>query len=334
MILSPMATGNGAFVVHSQLAKHLPDYELMPYDPRRTFFPPSLYSLGRDKSPDIIHTTPDYGIFHQRDDVPLVLTFHGYAIDCELFPYSSLLQKIHGRTDLRWFHKLAVERADVITAVSQFTANLAKKDLGISKPIKVIYNGVDEQQFTPVKRVPSREVKVLFSGNLTQRKGAHWLLPIIQKLDKRISIYYTSGLREKSQLVQHPRLKPLGRIPYAKMPEVYQQMDILLFPTVREGFGLAAVEAMACGLPVVATNGSALPEVVTDGMGGLLCSLGSVSSFVEAIQALAESAVLRKQMGEFNRSEVEYRFNLEKMIKNYRDLFMHQLECVPELRGC
>jgi len=321
MILSPVATGNGAFVVHSQLAKHLPDYELVPYDPRRTFFPPSLYPLGRDKSPDIIHTTPDYGIFHQRDDVPLVLTFHGYAIDRELFPYSSRLQKIHGRTDLRWFHKLAIERANIITAVSQFTADLAKKDLGITKPIKVIYNGVDEQKFTPLKRTPGREIKVLFSGNLTQRKGAHWLLPIIQKLDGRISIYYTSGLREKSQLVQHPRLKPLGRIPYAKMPEVYQQMDMLLFPTVREGFGLAAAEAMACGLPVVATNSSALPEVITHDKGGFLCPLGDIQAFARSIQILADDPILRREMGEFNRAEIESKFTLERMMKNYSDFF-------------
>lgn len=322
MVLSPIATGNGAFVVHSQLAKHLPDYYLLPYDPRRTFFPPSLYPLGRGKKADVIHTTPDYGVFHQRDDIPLVLTFHGYAIDRELFPYSSLLQKIHGRTDLRWFHKLAVERADVITAVSRFTADLAKKDLGITKPIKVIYNGVDEQQFTPVKKAPSREIKVLFSGNLTRRKGAHWLLPIIQKLDERISIYYTSGLREKSQLVQHPRLKPLGRIPHEKMAEVYQQMDMLLFPTVREGLSLAALEAMACGLPIVATDVSSLPEIIIYNQGGFLCPIGNVEAFACSILKLADNAPLRQDMGAFNRARLEQKFTVSRMIDDYRDLLM------------
>jgi glycosyltransferase involved in cell wall biosynthesis len=321
MILSPVATGNGAFVVHSQLARALPDYRVLPYHPKRTFFPPSLYPLGRTQAARAIHTTPDYAIFHARWDVPLIITLHGYAIDKALHPYSSLLQRIHGRTDLRWLHQMAVKRADVITAVSHFTANLAKQDLGIKKPIQVIYNGVDEQRFTPGKRVAGKEIKVLFSGNLTRRKGAHWLLPIIQKLDERIVIYYTSGLRETSTLVAHPRLRPLGRIAHENMPKIYRNMDILLFPTVREGFGLAALEAMACGLPVVATDGSALPEVVTHGQGGLLCPLGDVDAFVAAIQALAEDNVLRSSMGEFNRVAVEQRFTLPHMVKHYHKLF-------------
>ncbi|WP_028490503.1 glycosyltransferase family 4 protein [Thiothrix lacustris] len=321
MTLSPVPRGNGAFVVHSQLAQHLPNYHVLPYSPKRSFFPPSYYPLGRKRPANIIHAVPDSAIFHARANTPLVLTLHGYAIDKALYPYSSWLQNLHGRLDLRWLHQMAVKRADVITAVSHFTANLAKADLGIEKPIKVIYNGVDEQRFIPNKRGADKEIRVLFSGNLTRRKGAHWLLPIIQRLDERIVIYYTSGLRETSELVAHPRLRPLGRIAHEKMPEIYQQMDILLFPTVREGFGLAAAEAMACGLPVVATNGSSLPEVVTHEQGGLLCPLGDVEAFASAIQALAEDSNLRQRMGAFNRAEVEQRFTLQQMVTQYHALF-------------
>jgi glycosyltransferase involved in cell wall biosynthesis len=246
---------------------------------------------------------------------------HGYAIDKALHPYSSLVQKIHGRTDLRWLHQLAVKYADVLTTVSQYTANLAKQDLSITKPIKVIYNGVNEQLFFPKKRNVDKEIRVLFSGNLTRRKGAHLLLPIIERLDKKIVIYYTSGLREQLKLVDHPRLRALGNIPHEKMPELYQSMDILLFPTVREGFGLAAVEAMACGLPVVATNSSALPEIVTHEKGGVLCSSGDVEVFANAIQTLASNSFLRKQMADFNRSEVEQRFTLSRMVAEYNALF-------------
>jgi glycosyltransferase involved in cell wall biosynthesis len=98
-------------------------------------------------------------------------------------------------------------------------------------------------------------------------------------------------------------------------------MDILLFPTVREGFGLAAAEAMACGLPVVATNSSALPEIVTHEKGGILCPLDNVDAFAEAIQLLADNASLRLQWGQFNRSEVEQRFRLETTIAAYKTLF-------------
>lgn len=321
MILSPVPTGNGAFVVHSQLAKHLPDYQLVPYHPKLTFFPPSLYPLGRNRKPGLVHAPLDYTWFHARHDVPLVATLHNYVLDQAFQPYGSRLQRLHWQTDLRWFSQLAVKRADVLTAVSHFTAELAKRDLGFSKPVKVIYNGVDEQRFTPGKRRADGEIRVLFSGNLSLRKGAQWLLPIIQRLDERISIYYTAGLRGNAALVSHPRLRPLGRIPHDRMPDVYREMDILLFPTVREGFGLAAVEAMACGLPVVATNGSALPEVVTHGQGGFLCPQGDVESFASTIQALAEDAPLCQQMGEFNRVTVEQRFTLARMLAEYGELF-------------
>lgn len=321
MIVSPVSVGNGAFVVHSCLAKHLPDYHVIPYSPWRSLFPPSYYPLGRKFPAKVIHAVADSAIFHVRKDVPLVLTLHGYALDKGLHPYSTLLQKIHGRTDLRWLHQLAVQQADVITTVSHFTAELARLDLGIKKPIKVIYNGVDEQQFTPSKRGVGKEIKVLFSGNLTQRKGAQWLLPIIQRLDKRIVIYYTSGLRETSALVAHPRLRPLGRIPHEKMPDVYRAMDILLFPTVREGHSVAVLEAMASGLPVVASDVASLPEQIIHGQGGLLCPLGDVEAFAHAVQALADDAELRQRMGVFNRTEVEQRFRLASTLVAYQALF-------------
>lgn len=326
MVLSPASTGNGAFVVHSQLAKHLPDYRLVPYHPKRTFVPPSLYPLGRKYSPKLVHAPLDYAWFHAQCDVPLVATLHNYVLDQAFQPYGSSLQRLHWRTDLRWFSRLAVERADVLTAVSHFTAELAKQDLGVTKPVKVIYNGVDEQVFTPGKRSPTGEVRVLFSGNLSLRKGAHWLLPIVQRLDKRITIYYTAGLREKSELVAHPGLQPLGRIPYEKMPELYSEMDIMLFPTVREGHSLAVLEAMACGLPVVASDVSSLPEQVKHGQGGFLCPVGEADAFAGTIHALADSLELRKRMGEFNRTRVEQYFTLSRMLADYRELFANLTE--------
>lgn len=321
MIVCATPHGNGAFVVHSQLAGGLSDYKLVSYDPNLALFPPLLYPIGKSLPASLIHVPLDYAVFHAHRDVPLVATLHNYWLDSTFGNYGNWLQRLHWKTDLRLFYQRGVARADILTAVSHFTASLATQDLGIRKPIKVIYNGVDEQHFTPSKRVAGKEIKVLFSGNLTPRKGVQWLLPIIERLDERIVIYYTSGLRKSSALVGHPRLRPLGRIPHEKMPDVYREMDILLFPSVREGFGLAAVEAMACGLPVVATNGSALPEIITDGQGGYLCPLGNVDVFADAIHTLAENSVLRQNMGNFNRTVVETRFTLNRMLDEYRTLF-------------
>ncbi|HOH18628.1 MAG TPA: glycosyltransferase family 4 protein, partial [Bacilli bacterium] len=95
----------------------------------------------------------------------------------------------------------------------------------------------------------------------------------------------------------------------------------LLFPTVREGFGLAAAEAMACGLPVVATDCSSLPELIDEGNGGFLCPLGDVDAFTYKINLLAENPQLRREMGEYNRAKVEKMFTLERMVNQYKELF-------------
>ena len=81
-------------------------------------------------------------------------------------------------------------------------------------------------------------------------------------------------------------------------------MDILLMPTVREGLSLAVLEAMSCGLPVVASNCSSLPEQIDEGLGGFLCPVGDVNMFAERLNYLADSPKIRKNMGQYNREKV------------------------------
>jgi glycosyltransferase involved in cell wall biosynthesis len=109
------------------------------------------------------------------------------------------------------------------------------------------------------------------------------------------------------------------------MPKFYQHHDILIAPTVREGFGLATAEAMACGLPVVASDCSAIPELIDDGMGGFLCPVGDVKAFADKINLLADSPKLRNEMGEYNRAKIEKMFTLDRMVKEYQDLFQEVL---------
>ncbi|MAV30701.1 MAG: lipopolysaccharide 1,2-N-acetylglucosaminetransferase [Cycloclasticus sp.] len=317
-----MAAGNGAHVVHKSLEKALSGYKVASYHPYRTLFPPGLWSVGKAYKADIFHAAPDYALFHAKKGVPLVLTFHNYVLDAFMRAYSSPLQNLHYQTDLKWFTKKSVNLASSITAVSRFTAGLVAKELVLKKPINVIYNGIDEAAFKPVKKIGNRKrIRVLFSGNLTKRKGVHWIMPILNKLNTNIEIVYTAGLRGQGDLGAHSRLVNVGRVEYSNMPQLYQSVDVLLFPTVREGFGLAASEAMACGLPVVATNCSSLPELIDEGKGGFLCGLGDVNDFAVKINLLAENEALRREMGDYNRDKVERLFTLKRMMVEYQHLF-------------
>ena len=318
-----MATGNGAHVVHQMLEAGIPGYQVCSYNPWWTLAPPALSLLCRSARQDIVHSTPDYAIFNARRDAPLVITFHNYVLDAYMAGYSSPMQRLHYASGLKWFTEKACRRADVITAVSKYTAQLVTTELNPDRDIRVIYNGIDEQAFTPAEtgQRPGKTIKVLFSGNLSRRKGVDLLPGILEQLNPGIELMYTTGLRCKQRLPEHPALTCVGQVPYSEMPELYRQADILLFPTVREGFGLAAAEAMACGLPVVATDCSSIPELVVDGKGGFLCQVGDTGQFAARINELAESASLRQQMGEYNRARVEEKFTLQRMLNEYRALF-------------
>ena len=322
-IYSPMATGNGAYVVHRSLESGIRGYEVCPYNPWWTLVPPTLYSLCRNKRHDIIHTTPDYAIFSARRNIPLIITFHGYGLDRTMRQYNSKLQNLHYSTDLKWFTRKAILRATSITAVSRYTAELVQRDTSLQQKIRVIYNGIDETRFVPAmtREAGTRGINVLFSGNLIRKKGANLLPEIAARLNPGIKILYTSGLRSRNRLPVHPALEHIGRVPHDSMPQLYNRSDMLLFPTVREGFGLAAAEAMSCGLPVVATDCSSLPELVENGRGGFLCPPGDVASFANKINELADSRAQRIEMGEFNRTRVEQQFTLKRMVSDYIGLF-------------
>jgi L-malate glycosyltransferase len=327
IIASPMCWGNGAYVIHKELEHALPGYRILPYHPNWSLFPVCLPLAARIKQASLVHTTPDYAIFFTRQDIPLVVTFHNYVLDPFMKPYSSWLQRIHYATMLRRFTTMAVQKAQAVTAVSRFTADIVRRDLGYEDPLPVIYDGVDTGRFQPARRAHAKnDVRVLFSGNLTLRKGAQWLAPIARRLHPNIRIFYTTGLRTKSRLPSGPNLIPIGRVPHGEMHSRYQQMDILLMPTVREGFGMAVLEAMACGLPVVASDCSSIPELLDDGKGGFLCPVGDSGAFADRINMLAQSEKLRHKMGAYNREKAVRQFALEKMLAAYQRLFA-EMEC-------
>jgi len=321
-IVSPMPTGSGAIVVHRTLEERLPDYKIVPYRPSLTYFPPLLRWNVPKPAADIIHTTPDHALFFKRPGIPLVSTFHNFVVDSFMQPYSTVTQRIHYATDLRYFLQKAVGLSDRLTAVSQFTADLAMQELKCDKPIEVIPNGVDTDIFSPRSDARSKQqLRVLFSGNPSRRKGAHWLPEIARRLGDSVKIVCASGLRGGwTQKLADAGIENLGRVAYESMPDLYRSVDALILPTVREGDSLAVLEAMSSGIPVVASACSSLPERIEHGEGGYLCDIGDVDGFVKAIENLRDPQ-LRHRQGEFNRGRAEKEFSLATMTGRYETLF-------------
>lgn len=321
-VISPVPTGSGAHILHKLLQENLPDYTLCSYPPLYALFPPLIYPVGRTLKADIVHTIADYAIFSYRSNVPLVTTFHNYYIDDDFRPYSSVAQNIHYATDLKWLIKLSLRYAKRVTAVSHFIGNKIYNDLGYQGEIRVIHNGIDSGKFYPATNNQfKKQVVVLFVGNLIRRKGANLLPAIAERLDPGITVQFTTGFRKRIRFRETGNLVNIGDVAYRDMPSLYSTADMLLFPTAREGFGLAVAEAMACGLPVIATNCSSMPELIDDNKGGFLCDIGNVEMFAEKINLLAQSSALRQEMGEYNRCKVERYFTLDRMAREYKELF-------------
>jgi L-malate glycosyltransferase len=320
-IYSPMVTGSGACIVHQLLAENLPGYRIRGIPPRETLAP---FSLGRYReNADIVHTAPDLGPAVLNDRGISVVTFHGYCLDKESLAHASLAQRMFYRTLLNRAIRQSVSRASAVTAVSNFTAGMIKNHLGFEGDVTVIKNGIDESRFHPSSsHHQGKQCRVLFSGNLSRNKGAHFLQDVSAGLPTGSHLAFTSGLRASRQPASsNGRLVNLGRIPYSDMHRVYQNADILFFPTLREGLGLAAIEAMSCGLPVVTTRCSALPEVVDHGKGGFLCEPNNVKEMLERVRELITNPGLRQEMGQYNREKVLREFRLQKMIDSYSELF-------------
>ncbi len=320
-IFSPVPSGCGAYIVHRLLAEQLPNYQLRPYPPLLSLVPPLLYRY-RDPQARLVHTTPDYGLFAHYPRQPLILTFHGYALDQAFRAHSSWLQNLHSSTDLRYFTQQAVARARVITAVSQYTADLVRQDLPCTAPIRVIYNGVDTERFQPeLGRRTSAQVQVLFSGNLTRRKGALWLPAIAARLHPGILVHYTQGLRTRCTLPTLPNLRSVGAVAYTDMPQHYQAADILLMPTVREGFGLAVAEAMACGLPVISSSVGGLPELVKHNETGFIAEILDVDRMAKYTLELLSNEKKYKLFSENARERAVNKFDTSKVVPLYEEYY-------------
>jgi len=327
-VISPMATGSGAYVLHQQLAGKLPGYRMRPFSPWWALVPPMLPFLSSPKA-DIVHTGGEYGWLLRQSHVPLVVTVHNYVSDSFMRAYSGRVQYLHNRTLIKYLTRRTVSVADRVVVISRYMEHILRADLGTDVPMRLIYNGVDEDAFVPgevSRNARGRPLRILFCGNLNRRKRPHLLVSLANELGKDFELHYTAGLAgstldSEGLKPSAARLVSVGKVSHADMPELYQRMDLLFMPSVREGFGLCVAEAMACGLPVVAADASASPELVDRAEGGRLVPVDDLQGFAAAIRELAESPELRRAMGEFNRSRVESRFRLADMVESYRLLF-------------
>ncbi|MEJ2631638.1 MAG: glycosyltransferase family 4 protein [Acidihalobacter sp.] len=260
--------------------------------------------------------------------LPVVATVHGCVHDPTLTSYKSRAQTLYHRY---WIYKIEANTlsiADRIVAVSRYTAQQTSTAFN-RQDIAVIPNAIDlSGPFQPVERIaPHKPFRLLYVGNWSHLKGVDLLAPIMEMLGTEFELCYTADrkkLHKRHTLPANSRC--LGRFSEpAQLAAVYREADALIFPSRVEGFGLVALEAQASGTPVIATKVAALPEVIDDGITGLLCSQDDVYTFTSAARRLAKNLDLWHSMRGASRRHVESQFDLNMMLDRYVEQYQTAL---------
>lgn len=294
--------------------------------PHRYNFAPFLLplELRGDWAGDarLVHSGSRAGFALRAPGRPLIVTVHHLVADPTYRRYTRPAQRLFHRLE-SVYDQRSIAEADVVTSVSLYTRARVAEIYGRTD-VHVVPNGIDSGLFHPepdTRPRSDRPFRLLFVGNRTRRKGADLLGPIMNRLGEGYELWYTGGQRRDEEPIAAANAKPLGPLSVEDLTAAYNSCHVLIFPSRLEGFGLAVAEAMACGLPVVASRCSSLPEIIIDGQGGTLCPVDDVEAFVAAVRRLAEDVTLRREMGEFNRARVEREYSFAAMAGRYREIY-------------
>ena len=230
--------------------------------------------------------------------------------------------------------KFGIEVSDGVTAVSDWLKDETAKNFATAKAIQVIPNFVDPHRFRPHKR-PRRPLfgasddKVLCHvSNFRPVKRIMDVLAVFERVAKvlpsRLLMIGDGPDRSRAEAFcrEHglrDRVFFFGNIP--NLEEVLGSADLFLLPSEAESFGMAALEAMASEVPVIATRAGGLPEVVIEGESGYLLPVGDVDGMAErAIEILSDPA-LQRRLGQAGRQLADEQFNVSRVVPIYRQFY-------------
>jgi glycosyltransferase involved in cell wall biosynthesis len=298
---------------------------------------------GHSRKYDIVHDNQciTEGILKIRQmGMPMVTTIHHpITIDRELAlkASSSFIRTLGIR---RWYAvcdtqiKVAAQLSHFITD-SQNSLNEIMQSFGLtSDKFKIIYCGVDHEIFrqAPGSVRSDNKILVINSGD-TPLKGLKYLMEAVAELRKSRNIGLTIVGQPMKNGYSQGLIRSLGledcatytgKIDTPELVEHYSTATMLVVPSIYEGFGLPAAEAMSCGTPVISTTAGALPEVV--GEAGILIPPGDTGAIVGAITSLLDDENKRRQLGKMGAERVRRLFNWESTARQTADYYREAVE--------
>ncbi|XWK86837.1 MAG: glycosyltransferase family 4 protein [Phormidium sp.] len=234
--------------------------------------------------------------------------------------------------DFRWTYtpnflleKRVFQAAKKLITFSEATRKSVIEDYKIDEnKVKVIYPGVDLNKIplsSKPKEIEQKPYKILFIGGHFERKGGQDLLEVfLERFADRAELHLVTQTPIKCDRT-HVYIYQDIKAYTPKWLELYHQADLFVLPTYSEPFGWVFIEAMAAGLPIIASRVNAIPEIVSHEETGFLIQPGDRADLANRIQQLIENRNLGKEMGAKGRQIVEKKFNAHTNFQTLESVF-------------
>lgn len=329
-------TGFSANIFYHEV--RVPAYPLFDFPPYETALASTMVDVVKNNTVDLLHV--HYAIPHasaafmakqilaeEKIHVPFITTLHGTDI--------TLVGRDKTYAPVVTF---SINKSDAITAVSD---NLKKETLDnfdIKKEIDVIHNFVDIKRFS-VKPMdafkkaiaPNGEKIILHASNFRKIKRIGDVIYTFNKIRKSIPSKLLLVGDGPERHMAEELCRELGIFEEARflgkqqdMEDIYAIADLFLLPSEYESFGLAALEAMAAGTPVVATNAGGIPEIITHGKNGYLSEIGNVEQMSNHAISILGNNVTLEAFSAAARKQAET-FDIHNIVPKYEQLYQKVL---------
>lgn len=228
----------------------------------------------------------------------------------------------------------SINGSDAVTAVSRFLADQTGRQLALSRPIEVVPNFIDpDRHGAPIapcmpERTSERQVTLIHISNFRPLKRLGDVVRIFQRvaarLDARLVLVgdgpeYGSTQALVQELGLADRVRFVGVID--EVAPLLAASDLLLLPSETESFGLVALEAMASGVPVVASLVGGLPEVIEHGVSGFLAPVGDVAAMADHALAILADCATRVRFGAAARERAVRHFDWRSVVPRYEEIY-------------
>ncbi len=311
------------------------EYPLFEYTPYETALASKLVDVVRFEKLDILHV--HYAIPHaavaymakqilktQGINIPIITTLHG--TDITLVGNDSSFAPVV---------EFSINMSDGVTAVSGHLKQETINTFQIKKDIKVIHNFIDFSRFRKTNKdhfkkaiAPDGEKILVHISNFRKVKRVDDVIHIFEKISKRIKsklLLIGDGPERKYMEDLCRSLNLCDEIRFLGKQEAVEELlaisDLFILPSETESFGLAALEAMACEVPVVSSNAGGIPEVNIDGVTGYMCEVGDIEGMaarcIELLEDEESLATFRKNA--FTQAK---RFDIHEILPSYENYYM------------